>query len=63
MAVPVNIGSTFEPGVPKQLFPLEPNGLINVRRHYDVSSDGERFLVIVRVINDEPLVLLQNWLK
>ena len=39
MAVPVRLDPTFQAGSPAALFSVRPNSL------YDVSADGERFLV------------------
>jgi len=58
MAVDVKAGgSSFEPGVPKLLF--EKNGT----RNYDVSGDGQRFLVAVPVeeSSSEPITVVLNW--
>jgi Tol biopolymer transport system component len=58
MAVDVKAGgSSFEPGVPKLLF--EKNGT----RNYDVSGDGQRFLVAVPVeeSSTEPITVVLNW--
>ena len=41
MAVKVKIGESFEAGVPPPLFPVRPNGVLR----YDVTADGQRFLV------------------
>ena len=46
MAVPVSLRPTFEAKDPKPLFPTRVPILANpFRWHYDVSADGERFLV------------------
>ena len=45
MAVPVQTGSTFNPGNPEAVF--QWNYLTGpLGRTYDVSSDGQRFLVL-----------------
>jgi Tol biopolymer transport system component len=63
MAVPVRVaGKSFEPGVPKVLFPV-PVSRTSVRRTYEPSSDG-RFL-IAKPLDDDgtvPMTLVLNWL-
>jgi hypothetical protein len=63
VAVPVKIGQTFEAGIPKELFAVSTNGLNNVRRHYSVTPDGQRFLVNMRVEDHQETILLQNWMS
>ena len=57
MAVDVKASeSSFEPGVPKLLF--EKSGIGN----YDVSRDGQQFLVAVPVESSpEPITVVLNW--
>ena len=61
MAVGVKTGSTFEPGVPVELFdtrdPSENFG-------FDVSPDGQRFLVnrAIEVDQAQPVNISTNWL-
>jgi eukaryotic-like serine/threonine-protein kinase len=63
-AVPVKIGESFEAGVPKELFTISSlRGQPQVRRHYTVSPDGQRFLVNVTVSDHPRTILLQNWLR
>jgi eukaryotic-like serine/threonine-protein kinase len=45
MAVSIRSGKTFEPGIPVALFQTRVTGLTDVRTHYQVSRDGQRFLV------------------
>ena len=46
MAAPVRLGgATFEPGVPKPLFPLPAVSSLTQLHSYAVASDGRRFLV------------------
>jgi dipeptidyl aminopeptidase/acylaminoacyl peptidase len=45
MAVPVKIGTGFEPGSPQELFGLEPFQLIARGFGYQPTADGKRFLV------------------
>ncbi len=61
MAVPVRIGDAFEPGTPVALF--EARLKDDPDRHYDVSADGQRFL-LTTPLGDEtapPITLVQNW--
>jgi len=64
MAVPVKIGASFEAGTPQLLFKIRTRGLRQYRREYDVSPDGQRFLVNVLPEKppQNPVILLQNWL-
>jgi Tol biopolymer transport system component len=65
MAVDVAPGATFEAGSAKPLFqarfrePVSANDVFS----YDVSADGQRFLVTTRVdeIPSSPLTLVVNW--
>ena len=61
MSVPVHSGPTFEAGAPVALFDtndLEPDNLT-----YDVSSDGQRFLVSgVFESASRPVIIRLNWL-
>jgi hypothetical protein len=61
-------GSSFEPGVPKFLF---DTGVPKLKllfekvgtRNYDVSRDGQRFLVAVPVESSpEPITVVLNWM-
>ncbi len=59
MAVAVNLsGGSMELGAARPLFGSIPPPLGHV---YDVSKDGQRFLVRVEVQADEPLTLVENW--
>ena len=53
---------TFTPGIPRPLFdgPYRLGG-VNRSKAYDVSPDGQRFLMIKEITTSEPLVLVQNW--
>jgi Tol biopolymer transport system component len=61
MAVEVRLEPTFSPGVPTLLF--DPRAREIPGRQYDVTSDGNRFLVNQTVEQPavEPLTLVQNW--
>jgi serine/threonine-protein kinase len=72
MRVPVTLTPTLELGVPEQLFPAKyvlapPGG--GLGRMYDVSHDGQRFLVTKEgtAAEERPLsprmILVQNWLE
>ena len=61
MAVEVRAASTFQAGIPKALFKTHlrpPPGA-----QFDVTSDGERFLVNLRPADEisDPVTLVQNW--
>ena len=60
MAVPIRLGSSAEPGTPSALFAIE--AAQNVMTEYDVSRDGQRFLVNSPVPGAAaaPIVVL-NW--
>jgi serine/threonine protein kinase len=57
MAVPVTLGSTLQAGLPQPLFAIPPGS------QFDVSPDGQRFLVNARVQGPEspPLNVVVNW--
>jgi dipeptidyl aminopeptidase/acylaminoacyl peptidase len=65
MAVPVTTGASFESGSPVPLFqthrrqPISSQDLLS----YDVSADGQRFLIATKVDegNTAPLSVLLNW--
>jgi eukaryotic-like serine/threonine-protein kinase len=61
MAVEVKTGATFEAGEPKLLFVARLRR--SLAREYDVTPDGQRFLVAVASSDDvmPPLTLIQNW--
>ena len=60
MAVPVSADTKFHGGSPAALFPIRPSGSGTV---YDVTSDGQRFLVnsLASELGSPPLDLLINW--
>jgi hypothetical protein len=62
MAVPINSGSTFSAGTPRPLFegPYLPP---LASRTFDISRDGQRFLMIKENVAVTPreLVVVQNW--
>ena len=60
MAVEVTLDPVFSPGMPEPLFdPEVPLGW----PQYDVTPDGNRFLVVQRIERSviEPPTLVQNW--
>ena len=65
MAVPVSAGASFQAGTPVALFqthrrqPMSSQDLFS----YDVSSDGQRFLIATKLDepNAAPLSVLLNW--
>jgi Tol biopolymer transport system component len=59
MAVPVKVGRTFEAGVPVSLFRIDPAA----EHAYDVTSDGQRFLVNTSLMRKEtlPITVVINW--
>ncbi|HEX4946418.1 MAG TPA: protein kinase [Blastocatellia bacterium] len=63
MAVPVTTGTSFAAGTPVPLFEVGSFGRRLNRYVYDVSADGQKFLVI-RPLEDaslRPLTVIQNW--
>jgi hypothetical protein len=72
MRVPVKTGSTFERGTPEKVFDapyLERTPGAPLGRMYDVSADGQRFLMIkeTRGADEDPpsarIILVQNWFE
>jgi len=63
MAVDVKLGATFEMGTPKPLFQTQVSGFASPNR-YDVSADGQRFLVnsSVQEQSRTPIVVILNWI-
>jgi hypothetical protein len=65
MAAPVNGGgSAFQVGTVRALFQTRPRlGLLAFGIPYDVSADGQHFLVntLMREITSEPITLVVNW--
>lgn len=62
MAVEVNgSGNTFQVGQVRPLFQTRPR--LGLRRAYDVTADGQRFLVnaLVEQGASTPVTLLMNW--
>jgi serine/threonine protein kinase len=65
MAVPVTTGATFDAGIPVALFQATPRQPIslNDRFVYDVTRDGQRFLINTPVKQAEttPMSVILNW--
>jgi hypothetical protein len=63
IAVPVTAGRHFDAGAPAQLFRVTSVGF--TRRiwyaTYDVSADGQRFLINVTDPSPSPIGVLLNW--
>ena len=56
-------GATFESSVPKTLFEMRIRGLPGPRNYYDVSHDGQRFLVAAtpEEAATTPMTVVLNW--
>jgi eukaryotic-like serine/threonine-protein kinase len=72
MQVPLTVGSTFEAGTPRKLFavPSVVRALgLGLGRTYDVSADGQRFLMIKESggADERPpsprMILVQSWFE
>ena len=63
MSVPIRPGKIFDPGIPTPLFQARVTGLTDVRTHYQVSRDGQRFLVstISQADRGSPIQVVVNW--
>lgn len=65
MAVPINSGTTFDPGRPAVLFQtsVPQTGLTDDRNNYTPTQDGQRFIVnsLVDAANAQPLTVVLNW--
>ncbi|HTO76566.1 MAG TPA: protein kinase [Thermoanaerobaculia bacterium] len=63
MAVPIREGATLEPGVPAALFDARTRVQPGFR--FDVSPDGQRFLVVTRGSDVEfsPIAVVVNWME
>ena len=57
MYVDVTTEPTFQTSTPKTLFKV-PAGILP---NWDVTADGQRFLVLVRQDAPVPFTVLQNW--
>ena len=65
MALPVTTGAKFDSGTPVALFQTTPRQPVSLNELfvYDVSGDGERFLINTQVKQTEtvPMSVLLNW--
>jgi eukaryotic-like serine/threonine-protein kinase len=64
MAVDVKLeGTTFEAGVPKPLFQTQIVSYPNPRNAYDVSADGQRFVILTPLQENTstPITVVTNW--
>ena len=66
MAVPVSTGSRFEAGAPRALFQapfLVTLGVIRSALHWDVTADGQRFLLVTPEVQaaSTPITVVVNW--
>ncbi len=63
MAVEIRPGSPFEAGAPRALFQTRILPQVEARNHYDVTADGQRFLVNSRRPEDAalPITVLAPW--
>jgi hypothetical protein len=65
MAAEIRVGSGFETGSPTVLFQTHPRQPISAMDFfsYDVTADGQRFLVNTKVdtSNSAPLSVILNW--
>jgi len=57
MSVDVTPGITFQGSAPKALFNV-PSGILP---NWDLTADGKRFLVLMRVQQNAPFTVMQNW--
>ncbi|HTD53122.1 MAG TPA: hypothetical protein VK780_08855, partial [Thermoanaerobaculia bacterium] len=64
MGVDVRTQPAFETGTPRVLFQTRILPLVEVRNHYDVTSDGQRFVVNSRRQEDAmlPITVISGWL-
>jgi Tol biopolymer transport system component len=60
MAVPVQLGASFESGTPKALFSIEASQSVEIS--YDVSADGQRFIINSPIPGTAaPPTVVVNW--
>lgn len=57
MAVEVALGPTFHATAPRALFRVPSGNLPN----WDVTPDGQRFLVLIQLDPQAPFTVWQNW--
>lgn len=68
MAVEVNLSPVFKAGIPKALFPVSYHGGDNGATRYDVTTDGQRFLINSMITaptsgdpTSPPMTVVLNW--
>ena len=65
MAAPVMTGANFDAGTPVALFQVTPRQPVSSRDQfvYDVTRDGQRFLILTRVkaAETQPMSIVLNW--
>ena len=63
MAVDIRGGERLDVGTPHALFTTRILPLIEARNHYDVSADGQRFVVNSRRKEDAalPITVVSGW--
>jgi Tol biopolymer transport system component len=64
MAVPVTLGARATAGIPVELFSVKTHPTPSAyRRNYDVTRDGQRFLVVTLLDNTPPpsITVVTNW--
>ncbi|MBI4472847.1 MAG: PD40 domain-containing protein, partial [Acidobacteria bacterium] len=63
MAIDVTTSPAFEPKIARPLFPAAVSGMTDVRTHYAVTHDGQRFLVnkLLDTSGSTPLTVVLNW--
>jgi hypothetical protein len=65
MATPVKLGTNFDTGTPVVLFQANAREMVATSEQmmYDVSADGQRFLINTQVKNTEtrPMSVVLNW--
>ena len=54
-------GDTLEVGIPQRLFQLASDPTFQQRNPFDVTADGERFLVNALVEDSTPITWVFNW--
>ena len=64
-SVRINTGTKFEADVPVELFESHPYYPNSITYPYDVSADGQRFLISAKTKGSEPaeIIVVQNWAK
>ncbi len=64
VSVEIRAGVTLEADPPRPLFQTRILPLVEARNHYDVTSDGQRFLVNSRRPEDaaQPILILSGWM-